>query len=64
MSGYTDDKLGNISETDGEPTLIQKPFYIDDLVQKMQEILRRKDRHSSREVASPDLQRARVEGPR
>lgn len=64
MSGYTDDKLRNISETDGEPTLIQKPFYIDDLVQKMQEILRRKDRHSSREVASPDPQRARVEGPR
>ena len=64
MSGYTDDKLGSISESDGELTLIQKPFYIDDLVQKIQEILRRKDRHSSREVSSADLQRTRVEGPR
>jgi len=63
MSGYTDDKLGNISETDGELTLIQKPFYIDDLVRKMQEILRRKD-SSSREVSSPVLHRAGVEGPR
>ncbi len=51
MSGYADDKVGNISEPDGELTLIQKPFYIDDLVGKVQEILRRKDRHSSREVA-------------
>ncbi|HKM48379.1 MAG TPA: ATP-binding protein [Terriglobales bacterium] len=53
MSGYADDKLGHISESDGELTLIQKPFYIDDLVRKIQEILHRKDMHSSREVSSP-----------
>ncbi len=53
MSGYADDKLGNISESDGELTLIQKPFYIDDLVWKIQEILRRKDGRSSRDVSSP-----------
>ena len=44
MSGYTDDKVGNISGSDGELTLIQKPFYIDDLVRKIQEMLRRKDK--------------------
>jgi two-component system cell cycle sensor histidine kinase/response regulator CckA len=57
MSGYADDKVGNISESDGELTLIQKPFYIDELVRKIQEILRRKDRNSSRVVPSPHLQR-------
>lgn len=46
MSGYTDDKLGNISATDGELILMQKPFYIDDLVRKIQDILRQKDRHA------------------
>ena len=63
MSGYTDDKLGNVAETGGELTLIQKPFYIDDLVKKMQEILRRRDGHSGRGASSPDALRARVEGP-
>jgi PAS domain S-box-containing protein len=51
MSGYTDDKVGNISESDGGNTLLQKPFYIDDLVRKIQEMLHGKDRHASR-VAS------------
>jgi two-component system cell cycle sensor histidine kinase/response regulator CckA len=55
MSGYTDDKMGDISESDGELMLIQKPFYIDELVRKIQEILRRKDAHSSRVDSSPDL---------
>jgi len=63
MSGYTDDKLGNVAETDGELTLIQKPFYIEDLVQKIQEILRREDGHSRRGASSPDALRARIEGP-
>ena len=40
MSGYTDDKVGDILSSD-ELTLIQKPFYIDDLVRKIQEILAR-----------------------
>jgi two-component system, cell cycle sensor histidine kinase and response regulator CckA len=61
MSGYADDKVGNISKVDGELMLIQKPFYIDELVRKIQEILRRKDRQSSREISSPELERARVE---
>jgi len=48
MSGYTDDKLSNILETDPELTLMQKPFNIDDLVRKIQEILYRKDRRLHR----------------
>ena len=44
MSGYTDDKVGDISESDGGNALLQKPFYIDELVRKIQELLRRKDR--------------------
>ena len=55
MSGYTDDKLSNILETEPELTLIQKPFSIDDLVQKIQEILCRKGRHSHRGDPSLDL---------
>jgi len=43
MSGYTDDKVENISDPDGGNTLLQKPFYIEELVQKIQEMLRRKD---------------------
>jgi len=63
MSGYADDKLGNISESGSEVTFIEKPFYIDDLVRKIQEILRREDGDSSRVVSSPDLERARTEEP-
>jgi two-component system cell cycle sensor histidine kinase/response regulator CckA len=47
MSGYSDDKLGAIA-ANGELTLIQKPFYLDDLLRKVQEILLRKERPSSR----------------
>ena len=53
MSGYTDDKLSNFLETDPELTLIQKPFHIDDLVRKIQEILYLNDRHER--VSSPGL---------
>ncbi len=55
MSGYADEKVANISQSDGELTLIQKPFYIADLVRKIQEILRRKDRHLPHGTSSPDL---------
>jgi FixJ family two-component response regulator len=41
MSGYTDDRVGVMSASDGELTLIQKPFYIDELVRKIQEIVAR-----------------------
>lgn len=54
MSGYTDDKLSYVLDTDPELTLIQKPFHIDDLVRKIQEILRRKDGHSHRHDPSLD----------
>jgi DNA-binding response OmpR family regulator len=54
MSGYADDKVNNISESDGELTLIQKPFYIDELVRKIQEILYRKDGRSTHVVSAPD----------
>ena len=62
MSGYAEDKVGSISKLDGELMLIQKPFYIDELVRKIEEILRRKDRPASRVVSSPDRQPARVVG--
>jgi two-component system cell cycle sensor histidine kinase/response regulator CckA len=62
MSGYTDDKLGNISEADGGLSFIQKPFSIDDLVRKIQENLYRKEEPSRSVVSSPDLHPARVAG--
>jgi CheY-like chemotaxis protein len=46
MSGYTDDKVGDMSS--GELTLIQKPFYLDDLVRKIREIVARKGAQISR----------------
>jgi CheY-like chemotaxis protein len=51
MSGYTDDKVRDISST-GELTLIQKPFYIDELVRKIQEILARNGAQGSRHVSA------------
>jgi PAS domain S-box-containing protein len=61
MSGYADDKVATISGPDGELMLIQKPFYIDDLVRKIQEILRRKDLQPNPAASSADIQRARTE---
>ena len=55
MSGYTDDKLSNVLETDPELTLMQKPFHIDDLVRKIQEILQRNDSKLHRGGPSLDL---------
>jgi len=42
MSGYTDDRVSEMSGPGGELTLIQKPFYLDDLVRKIHEIVARK----------------------
>jgi PAS domain S-box-containing protein len=61
MSGYADDKVASISASGGELTLIQKPFFIEDLVRKIQEILRRSDAHPNRASSSSDLQRTRPE---
>lgn len=47
MSGYADDKLGNITDSNGELTWIQKPFYLEDLLQKIKAILPRKNTPSS-----------------
>jgi two-component system cell cycle sensor histidine kinase/response regulator CckA len=38
MSGYTDDKLGNIAGSNGELTWIQKPFYLNDLLARYRRI--------------------------
>ena len=50
MSGYSDDRVGDTSNSDSsaELTLIQKPFFIDDLVRKIQEILASEDTHRPR----------------
>ena len=64
MSGYAEDKVSNITKSEGELMLIQKPFYIDELVRKIQEILRRKNAPSSAVASSRELPRAGVEGPR
>ncbi len=42
MSGYTDDKLGDISEPDSELALMQKPFYTSELITKIRELLSRR----------------------
>lgn len=52
MSGYSNDKVGTISGSNGELTWIQKPFYIDDLVRKIQEILHRKEGTSARPLSA------------
>jgi len=44
MSGYTDDKLGDLSQPDSELALMQKPFYIGELVRKIRELLQLQSR--------------------
>ena len=39
MSGYADDKVNNMIGSNDQLTWIQKPFYIDSLVRKIQEML-------------------------
>jgi PAS domain S-box-containing protein len=51
MSGYTDDKVEDATSSSGDLTLMQKPFYIDDLVQKIEEILNRQRVEDSRRVS-------------
>ncbi|HET8825699.1 MAG TPA: hypothetical protein VFM77_11265, partial [Terriglobales bacterium] len=41
MSGYTDDKLQLVS-SDADVALLQKPFYMHDLLRKIQQLLRQK----------------------
>jgi PAS domain S-box-containing protein len=57
MSGYTDDKVRNISESGDGTTLLQKPFYIEELVRRIQEMLHRKDRPASLVVSVQDSPR-------
>jgi two-component system, cell cycle sensor histidine kinase and response regulator CckA len=54
MSGYADDKLGPMADSNGELTWIQKPFYLDELLRKIQEIIHREDEASSRALSAPD----------
>ena len=50
MSGYADDKLDDISSS-GELTLLPKPFYIDELVRRIQEILARQNAEENRNTS-------------
>lgn len=52
MSGYTDDKVSDDESSSGDVTLMQKPFYIDDLVRKIEEILARGASRGNRNIAS------------
>lgn len=52
MSGYTDDKLRDMSVV-GEVALIRKPFYIDELVHRINEVLARQPKDEKRNVPSP-----------
>jgi CheY-like chemotaxis protein len=51
MSGYTDDKVSDASSS-GDLTLMHKPFYIDDLVRKIQEIRTRTSAAGNRNTSS------------
>jgi len=51
MSGYADDKLRAVPGSNSELTWIQKPFYLDDLLQKIKQILQRKNTPASQAVA-------------
>jgi two-component system cell cycle sensor histidine kinase/response regulator CckA len=42
MSGYTDDKLGDLSEPDIDVALMQKPFYTSELVERIRELRKRR----------------------
>ena len=53
MSGYADDKLGPMADSNGELTWIQKPFYLNELLHKIQEILHRGD-DPRRAISAPD----------
>jgi two-component system, cell cycle sensor histidine kinase and response regulator CckA len=41
MSGYTDDKLHGVQRSEPEMSLLQKPFHLEDLAQKLRDIFAR-----------------------
>ena len=43
MSGYTDDKLAHMANPDGDLALMQKPFYVHELVKKARELIALQD---------------------
>jgi two-component system cell cycle sensor histidine kinase/response regulator CckA len=61
MSGYTDDRVGALAGSDSELTWIQKPFYLDELLRKIHEIIHRQDERSSHGVSEPASETSRVE---
>jgi len=61
MSGYTDDRVGALAGSNNELTWIQKPFYLDELLRKIHEIIRRQDELSSHRVSEPASATSRVE---
>jgi len=63
MSGYADDKLGAVPGLNGEPTWIQKPFYLEDLLRKIKEILQRRDVQSSGSASAPPPLPAKIDRP-
>jgi two-component system cell cycle sensor histidine kinase/response regulator CckA len=54
MSGYTDDKLGTVASSSDELTWIQKPFYLQELLVRMQEIFNRNGRRSNCTRSAPE----------
>ena len=58
MSGYADDKLGS----NGDLMWIQKPFYLDELLARIQEIFQRNDGKSRTAASAQDLQQPRLGG--
>jgi len=56
MSGYADDKLRAIVSSNGDLMWIQKPFYLNDLLARIQEIFHRNDARSRTAARAPDLQ--------
>jgi DNA-binding response OmpR family regulator len=58
MSGYTDDKLGDLAEPDIDVALMQKPFYTSELVERIRELRKRRSAVpvSRQHVAHPQNQ--------
>ena len=56
MSGYADDKLRTIAGSNRDLMWIQKPFYLNDLLARIQEIFHRNDGRSGTAARAPDLE--------
>ena len=54
MSGYADDKLRTIAGSNGDLMWIQKPFYLDELLARIQEIFQRNDEKLRTAARAPD----------